>query len=116
MSHSFYILLHVSGLALLALSLGGMVIQRQSSTEDRPKILSMFHGIGLVLILVAGFGLLARNSISFPWPLWVWVKLAAFLFLGAFPSLAKRFDSGIGFYVAAAVIIIAAAMGVMQPF
>jgi len=116
MPHSFYIFLHVTGLTLLALSLGGMAIHRQSSSETRPKILSIFHGIGMLLILVAGFGLLARLSISFPWPLWVWAKLLMFLFLGGFPKMSEKFDAGIGMYIVAGAIIAAAAMGVLKPF
>ncbi len=116
MPHTFYLVLHVAGLVLLTLSLGGMIAQRQASVDSRPKILLVFHGLGLFLLLLAGFGMLARLSIGFPWPLWIWVKVTLWLLLGAFPSLSKRFDAGLGWYITAILLVLAAAMGVLKPF
>ena len=128
MPHTFYLVLHVAGLVLLTLSLGGMIAGQQAADEaarvleekgyvdSRPKILLVFHGLGLFLLLLAGFGMLARLSIGFPWPLWIWVKVTLWLLLGAFPTLSKRFDAGLGWYIAAIVIVLAAAMGVLKPF
>ena len=116
MPHSFYLLLHIAGLVLLTLSLGGMLMHRQSGTGDRPKMLAIFHGVGLFLILLAGFGMLARLGITWPWPGWVYVKVLLFVILGGFPAFSKRFDAGLGWWVAIGLILLAAWTGIMKPF
>ena len=116
MPHSFYLLMHMSGLVLLTLSLGGLLMHRQMGAGDRPRILSVFHGVGLLLILVAGFGMLARLGINWPWPGWMYVKLVLFLVLGGFPALTKRVDAGKGWWIAIILILLAAWTGVMKPF
>lgn len=116
MPHSFYLLMHLTGLVLLTLSLGGMLMHRQIGAGDRPKLLSVFHGVGLFLILVAGFGMLARLGIMWPWPGWIYVKVILFLILGGFPALSKRFDPGMGWWIAILLILLAAWTGVMKPF
>jgi hypothetical protein len=50
----------------------------------------MLHGIGMALMLFAGFGAISRLGLDFPWPLWLWGKLTAWLLLGALPSMHKR--------------------------
>lgn len=116
MPHSFYNLLHIAGLVMLSLSLGGMLLHRQLGQGDRPKLLSILHGVGLFLILLAGFGMLARLGIHWPWPGWVFLKVALLVVLGAFPALARRFDAGLGWWVAMGLIVLAAWAGIMKPF
>ncbi|MDE2995159.1 MAG: hypothetical protein OXT73_00255 [Bacteroidota bacterium] len=116
MPHSFYNLLHIAGLVLLTLSIGGMLMHRQSGTGERPRLLAIFHGVGLFLILVAGFGMLARLGITWPWPGWVYVKVVLFAVLGGFPAIAKRFDVKMGWWVAIILIVLAAWTGIFKPF
>ena len=53
------------------------------------------HGLGVLVMLVAGFGLLARLNISsFPWPTWVFIKVGLWLVLGVLPFLARRMKLG----------------------
>src|SRR3972149_1801000 len=50
------------------------------------------HGISVLIILVAGFGLLARLgylSVD-PWPIWVWLKVTIWLILALIIILIKR--------------------------
>jgi len=91
-------------------------MHRQIGEGDRPKLLSIFHGVGLVLLLVAGFGMLARLGIMWPWPGWVIVKVVLFAILGGFPALSRRFDAGLGWWIAIILILLAAWTGVMKPF
>jgi len=46
----------------------------------------------MFLILLAGFGMLARLGISGSWPLWIWIKIGIWLLLGALPVLLRRSD------------------------
>ena len=48
-------------------------------------LLAAMHGVGLVLSLVAGFGMLGASL-----PGWAWAKLAIWLFFGASLTLVYR--------------------------
>ena len=50
----------------------------------------MTHGVALLLILVAGFGLMARLGLFGAIPLWAWAKIVLWLLLGAAIFLLKR--------------------------
>lgn len=85
LSLSFYKVLHLFGIMLMFSALG-TVIAAAVAGEVNPrlkKLAGMAHGLALVLILVAGFGLLARQGFTGSWPLWVWLKLAIWLLFGA---------------------------------
>lgn len=116
MSLSIYLFLHICGLIMLALSLGAILMARKTDDRKHPNMLSVMHGLGLLLLLVAGFGMLARYEIGWPWPLWIWLKIAIWLILGAFPALVKRFDAQLGWYVVLGLIVVSAFLGIMKPF
>jgi hypothetical protein len=116
MSHTFYLVLHIVGLVLLTSSLAGMLMHRQTGTGERPRMLAILHGVGLFLLLLAGFGMLARLGIMWPWPGWVTFKVVLFLILGGFPAFSKKFNAGIGWWVAIFLILLAAWTGITKPF
>jgi hypothetical protein len=76
---------HLSGLALTLLSLGGL----SQPVEEGRKWRAMAHGTGLLLALVGGFGMLARLKISAAEP-WVISKIVLWLILGGSIALFKR--------------------------
>lgn len=95
-SYETYKLIHIFGVLLLIFSLGGLWLQ---ATDDRARVsgrgrrvLGIAHGIALLIILVAGFGLLARLGITqgFAWPWWVWGKIVVWILLGATPIVMRR--------------------------
>jgi hypothetical protein len=67
---------------------------------------------------VAGFGLLARVGISWPWPGWVFVKLIIWLVLGGVTGLIYKLGpTGKGlWYVVILLGVIAAYMAIFKPF
>ncbi len=85
LSLSFYKLLHLFGIMLMFSALGAMIAAAVGGQENPSlkKLGGMAHGIALVLVLVAGFGLLARQGFAGGWPLWVWLKLVIWLVFGA---------------------------------
>ena len=86
-----YRLIHLSGIALVLLGLGASIMHARTGGEPAARKFAVAaHGAGLLLILVAGFGLLARMQISWPWPGWVHPKILIWLLLGAMPALIKR--------------------------
>lgn len=89
-SLAMYKVLHVLGVLFLFMGLGGLL--RGGGSAEGRKMSVMLHGIGLVLILIAGFGALARLGLSNPaiWPAWLWVKAVLWLLLGATPVVIKR--------------------------
>lgn len=89
-----YRVLHILGVLFTFMALGGLLVAARStgdSAADRKRA-GMLHGIGLVIILISGFGALARYGISNPgiWPMWVWLKALLWIVFGASLMLIKR--------------------------
>lgn len=82
-SYQVYKTVHLVGILMLFLSLGGVithVINGGSRDHSWRKPLAITHGLGLLLALVGGFGLLARLGIMHGMlPGWVLAKLAIWL-------------------------------------
>ncbi len=100
----FYEILHIVGIAMLFLAIGGVATHAanggtKAGSQTR-GLMSSVHGVGALLILVGGFGMLARigfkHGANFPG--WLWVKLIVWLVLSAIvllpyrkPALARPF-------------------------
>lgn len=120
MPYEFYKVLHVVSVIALMLAFGGM-LALPDNPKDHPffKRLVIAHGVALLLILVAGFGLLAKLGIHSPWPTWIWVKLGIWLVLGAYMAIIKRFLGQRRARIAVSVFILgslAAYMGIYKGF
>src|SRR4030067_2969185 len=91
-SYAAYKLIHILGIMFLLLSLGAYLILSMNKSEKFKKLAAITHGISVIVILVAGFGLLARLGFSSfqSWPLWVWVKLVIWLILAVIIILIRR--------------------------
>ena len=90
-SVAVYRVLHFGGIFLIMMSLGAMCLRALAGGgRDFPqrKWLGMFHGIGLLLAFVAGFGMIARLGLE--WRGWLFGKLAIWLVLAAAPALIYR--------------------------
>lgn len=110
MSLMFYKWLHLGGAGLVLLALGGMAFGR-----DR-KMLSAAHGIGLLITLVAGFGLLARYGISWPWPGWVIAKIVLWVVFGASATALKKLPNlTVAWWALWVLFLIVAYLGVNKP-
>lgn len=100
----FYEILHILGIAMLFVAIGGVATHAanggsKATSQTRP-LMGSLHGLGALLILVGGFGMLARigfkHGTNFPG--WLWVKLIIWAVLSAIvllpyrrPALAKPF-------------------------
>ncbi len=93
-SYSVYKVLHVVGLTLVFLALGGVlthVINGGGKEHRWRKAIGMSHGIGLFLVLLGGFGLLARIGVPHgSIPTWALLKIALWLLLGGMLAVAYR--------------------------
>lgn len=90
-----YKVLHLLGIMLLFASIGGLAILGLRGGEEREvkplrKVLSIVNGVALLVVFVAGFGLMARLGIMSGWPTWIYLKIALWLVLGASVTLIRR--------------------------
>ena len=85
-----YKLLHIFGILLAFVSLGGLTFQALAGGNgDRGrKLVSISHGVALLIILVSGFGLLAKLKLGFPF--WVMLKIAIWLVVGGLVVAIRR--------------------------
>lgn len=111
MSLPFYHHLHILGLVCVFIGFGALLSQESSRTAMK------WHGIGLLISLVSGFGMLAKMGIFKAMPGWVWIKIALWLVLGFLPVLARRrvLKPGLVVLIAAIIGVGMGCLGYMKP-
>ncbi|MEO5799398.1 MAG: hypothetical protein ABIZ70_01940 [Gemmatimonadales bacterium] len=93
--YGVYKILHLSGMFLLFTILGGIALHvlnggTRESNAGR-KLAGALHGVALFVILLGGFGMLARlGMVRGAFPGWIWAKLTIWLLLGVFGTLPYR--------------------------
>jgi hypothetical protein len=96
-SYAVYKLIHILGVLVLFLALGGLSLHAANGgtrdTNHRRRLAMMTHGIGLFVILLGGFGMLARLGINTGFPGWIWAKLTIWVALVALVLLPYRFPA-----------------------
>ncbi|MDC0088104.1 hypothetical protein OAI07_01035 [Akkermansiaceae bacterium] len=91
MSFETYKLIHFLGLFTLFFAFGSLFTGEKST-----KAAAMGHGIGLLLMLLGGFGMQAKHSGVYlasygsAFPMWLIIKVVIWLVLGGAMVLAKR--------------------------
>ena len=86
MDYMSYKFIHLIGIFMLFLALGAAAVTDRSHSRWASSV----HGVALLLIIVTGFGMLAKLAITGSLPGWVIGKLIAWLALGAALPLARR--------------------------
>lgn len=92
-SYEFYKIVHILGIALVVLSLGGIFMHvinggtKASNAFRKGAIIS--HGLGLLLLFVAGFGMLHKLHLDIG-AAWVVGKIVIWVLLGALVAVAYR--------------------------
>ncbi len=95
MSYEFYKVLHIVAALILFAALGGVAVHAinggpRASNAAR-RLLALLHGSALLVLVVAGFGLLARlDLMAGGLAPWVYGKLALWLVAGALLTLPGR--------------------------
>ncbi|MEQ9367165.1 MAG: hypothetical protein RIF32_23230 [Leptospirales bacterium] len=120
-SYTVYKFIHLAGILMIFFSLGGVVMHvANGGSRDNTfrKIAAITHGIGMVLVLVAGFGMLARLGIHWPWPGWITAKLLLWLLFGAALGLIYRFanHARLLWYITLALAILTVYLVIFKPF
>lgn len=92
MPFDFYKVMHFFGLVMVFTALGGQIVVALNGGDSKQqpgrKWIAIFHGLGLVLVLVAGFGMIAKLGIGFPG--WVLAKIAIWVTLGSIGAVVAR--------------------------
>ena len=93
MSYEFYKIAHLLGIFLLTSGLMGVFFTVWAGSPLQGKVKSAsfaLHGTGLLIMLVSGFGLLARMGLVGAMPTWVYLKLGLWAFFAVAVSVLKR--------------------------
>ena len=91
MDPNFYQVLHIVGISMVFLGYGALLARSMAAPENVSirKLGSITSGIGLLLILIAGFGLIPKLGHSYT-ETWILVKLIIWLILGGLIILINR--------------------------
>jgi hypothetical protein len=118
MSYEFYRVVHVFSIILLFTSLGTLAAVGGAESARLRRLAAVAHGVALTLILVAGFGLLARLGMFGAIPLWAWLKLGIWLLLAmAVLPLRRRPEWAAGLWLLLPVLGGTAAwLAIAKPF
>ena len=97
MSLAFYKVIHILGLLLVFTGLGGITLQAYlgGGNGEGRRLTRIAHGVGLLLMLVAGFGALARLGMGFPG--WVWLKIVIWIVIAGITVVIRRQPQLAGF-------------------
>ena len=105
-----YKIIHLTGISLLAIGVGGMMAN--GSTR---KTFAICQGIGLLVMLVSGFGLLAKLKLGYPH--FAIVKTVLWLVIGMLPMIFRKLKPplGVAIVISITLVGIMAWLGVMKP-
>ena len=114
MAYEIYKIIHFCGIGMILIGLTQIALSQGKSTRG-PGLL---HGFGMFLVLLGGFGMLARLQIHWPWPGWIWAKFAIWLALGGSLSLFKRVShfQKFGWVALTLILGLAATVAIYKPF
>lgn len=113
-----YRIIHLFGLSLVLVSLGGIFVHALNggtkSTNAFRKGAIITHGVGLLVVLVAGFGMLHKTQHDVGWMVG---KMALWLVLGAAVALGYKSKTmaKVLFFAVPVVLLIGAVMA-LYPF
>ena len=117
-TYQTYKMLHYFGFMLLFIGFGGLLITKLSGIKLQGlgrKVAFITHGLGLLFLLVAGFGMLARLQLD-GIPPWIHVKLLIWILLGLSMAFVKRVPAIVLLIVIIVVAMIAPFMAIYKPF
>ena len=110
MAYTTYQIIHLVGLAALAIGTGGMM-----ANGDNRKTFAIWQGVGLLVVLIAGFGMLAKGKLGFPH--FAMVKLILWVVVAVMPVILRKMKAPLGaaIVVSLALVGILAWLGVTKP-
>ncbi len=120
MPYQFYKVLHLAGVFLILVSLAGVIfhtISGGTKANAARRLAAITHGVGMLILFVAGFGLLAKLGIHWPWPGYIFVKFGLWLLMGGLLALAYRPGMvRLLWFVVPLVAVLAGFLAIYKPF
>ena len=120
MSYEFYKIIHIFSIALVLISLGGLTLHVMNggskASNAKKKLVMITHGVGLLLLLVSGFGMHAKLGLS-GIPLWLVGKLVIWLLFGGMVAIIyKKASFGIKIWCLIPVLVaVASWLAIYKP-
>ena len=110
MDATIYKIIHLTGIAAIALGVGGMM-----AGGSNRKPFAICQGVGLLVMLVSGFGLLAKLHLGYPH--FAIVKTVLWVVIAILPMLARRLKLPLAaaMLISLTMVGIMAWLGVMKP-
>ena len=110
MDTTIYKIIHLTGIAAIALGVGGMM-----AGGSNRKPFAICQGVGLLVMLVSGFGLLAKLHLGYPH--FAIVKTVLWVVIAILPMLARRLKLPLAaaMLISLTLVGIMAWLGVMKP-
>lgn len=106
MTYEWYKILHIIGFLMAFVALGGMIMRaadKGTASATGRKLAGIGHGLGLVIVLISGFGMLAK--LSFGFDAWVIGKILIWLTLGGLLVMIRKMPQFATFYYFALPIL-----------
>lgn len=117
----FYKIFHITSIAAVLIALGGASFSTFIAGAKPVKVkkfLGILHGIGILLILISGFGMLAKLQISGAnLPSWALLKIIIWIILGGWMTIAYKISSNrlmISVLVPILLTAVAAYLGIVK--
>lgn len=117
-----YKIIHLTGIAMTLMALGGVMVYTIAGGAKADlnwrKGVAISHGLGMFLVLLGGFGMLARMGIHWPWPGYIFVKFGVWLLFGGLLAVIyKKPGANKGLWVLTLLLfVLAAYMALFKPF
>ena len=105
-----YKIIHLTGISVLALGVGGMM-----AGGEKRKTFAILQGIGLLVMIVSGFGMLAKLGLGYPH--FAMVKTALWVLIAMLPVIFRKLKTPLPACILISLILVAvmAYLGVVKP-
>ncbi|MGB0370456.1 MAG: hypothetical protein ACPGN3_03840 [Opitutales bacterium] len=119
MPYPFYKLLHFIGIFAIYISYGGLIFRAALGSDDKAlrKFGAIVSGIGLFLVLLGGFGMMAKMGYSYA-SIWMIIKVVVWVIFGGMVALINKKPemNKVWFFTLLVLGGVASFAGIYKPF